>query len=211
MGSERAGCLTLEQFAEEFANNHAEFESFAWSGGYEIDKEGGDCRQWGIYYTSNRDSDILYKSNEKVIEEEMGEFDEGQVRFERHSHWLVGYVDGLSVRVYNDDGTITDACRKLHDILCRMDDYPVLDEEDYSQREFDASLEYIEMLCPPRGVEMIDELPEDWVHQVWEWLWDNDYPFEHDSGGMYLYTRRENEDDVLAEALIDLGLAVKEE
>jgi hypothetical protein len=43
----------------------------------------------------------------------------------------------LAVRVYEADGTFTDAwCTAVDNILLRLEDYPLLDEDDYSEREY---------------------------------------------------------------------------
>ena len=38
---------------------------------------------------------------------------------------------------------ITDAFKTYHDLMEQMDGYPILDEEDYSNREYEATLENI--------------------------------------------------------------------
>jgi len=60
---------------------------------------------------------------------------------ETHSHWAVGYLDGYSIRVYGKDGGITDAFNEFCRIKERLDDYPILNESDYSEREYEATLE----------------------------------------------------------------------
>ena len=41
---------------------------------------------------------------------------------------------GFRIRVYRD-GEITEAFKTYHDLMEQMDGYPILDEEDYSNRE----------------------------------------------------------------------------
>jgi hypothetical protein len=74
-----------------------------------------------------------------------------------------------------------------------------------------GTLEYIEWNGRPRGVEFVDDLPDDWAAQVYSWLFDNGYYFSEEGSGVYLYTRKEDEDEVLAKALLDLGLAERED
>ena len=88
---------------------------------------------------------MLDQSNADAIAEAMEPFTEGDdpdVVFESHDHWAVGHVDGFSIRVYRD-GEITEAFRTYHDLMEQLDGYPILDEEDYSQRELEATLENI--------------------------------------------------------------------
>ena len=87
-----------------------------------------------------------HQSNAAVIADVLRPFSETEnpdVVFESHSHWAVGHVDGFSIRVYRD-GEITEAFRAYHGLMERLDGYPVLDEADYSSREYEAALENIE-------------------------------------------------------------------
>ena len=59
------------------------------------------------------------------------EGDDPDVVFESHSHWAVGHVDGMSLRVVKS-GQITEAFRQYHELASKLADYPLLDEEDYS-------------------------------------------------------------------------------
>jgi hypothetical protein len=128
--------IDYDKLAEQAAGNWAEFDSFAW---FEMPENPGD---YAIVYTSNRDSDILDRANAKAIEAELSQFVEsGDVIAQRHSHWACGYVDGYAIRVYDDEGSITDAFRCWADIRARLDDYPILDESLYSEMELEAQNE----------------------------------------------------------------------
>ncbi len=105
---------------------------------------------------------MLDQSNASAVAKEMTPFTEGEdpdVVFESHNHWAVGHIDGFSIRVFRN-GKITDAFAKYHELAERLADYPVLDEEDYSQREFDATIENLtdaiwrlqRRIRPPRGL-----------------------------------------------------------
>jgi hypothetical protein len=56
------------------------------------------------------------------------------VKPEHHGHWAVGWVDGYAVRVLRD-GRPTRAAQVLFEIAQRLDNYPVLNEFDYAERE----------------------------------------------------------------------------
>ena len=104
-----------------------------------------DPDNWAIIYTHNRDSGLLDQSNADAIAEALKAFsetDDADVVFESHDHWAVGHVDGFSIRVYRN-GEITEAFKTYHDLMEQMDGYPILDEEDYSNREYEATLENI--------------------------------------------------------------------
>jgi len=51
-----------------------------------------------------------------------------------------------------------------------LEDYPLLDETDYSQREFDDTLEQIAFVVP----ELIENLPSNYLRKIYSWLWEND-------------------------------------
>jgi len=169
----KLGTLTAEDAAKKAAGNWQRFNSFVWF----RDRDLEDADRWAIIYTHNRDSGLLDQSNAAVIAKTMAPFaeeDEPTVVFESHSHWLVGHVDGFSLRVFDGDSEITEAFRKYHELAEAMDDYPILDEQDYSERELEATLENIEDAAWRLKKEF--DLPEGWVWQVYEWL------SEHRSG-----------------------------
>ncbi|HEY2427950.1 MAG TPA: hypothetical protein VGI06_03390, partial [Acidimicrobiales bacterium] len=65
----------------------------------------------------------------------------------------------------------TDAFRTYHDLAERLADFPVLDEEDYGRREYEATLENVaEAACGLKGEY---DLPEGWEGDVFSWLWDH--------------------------------------
>src|SRR5205823_13699091 len=110
------------------------------------EREIADPENWCIAYTHNRDSGLLVQSNAEAIATALrpfGEAGDPDVVFESHAHWAVGWVAGFSIRVYRQ-GQITDAFRAYHDLIEQLDDYPILDEEDYSNRELEATLGNIE-------------------------------------------------------------------
>jgi hypothetical protein len=109
-------------------------------------REIDDPDDWAIIYTHHRDSGLLDQSNATAIADALRSFRESEnpdVVFESHAHWAVGHVDGFSMRVYRD-GEITDAFRTYHELMERLDGYPVLDEADYVNREYEAAIENIE-------------------------------------------------------------------
>ena len=164
------GTLDLEDAAKKATGNWQRFDSFVWF----RDRDVEDPDQWAVIYTHNRDSGLLDQSNAAAIAKVMAPFtevDDPDVVFESHSHWAVGHVDGFSVRVFDGDGEITEAFSKYHELAEAMDDYPILDEQDYSERELEATLENIEHAAWRLKNEF--ELPEGWVWQVYDWLSDN--------------------------------------
>ncbi len=173
------GELELKDAAMTAAGNWQRFSCFVWFRRNELTKP----EEWAVIYTCNRDSGLLDKSNAAVIRRELTPFADGDspdVVFESHSHWAVGHVDGFSLRVFRD-GDITEAFRIYHELMEQRDTYPILDETDYSNREYEATVANI----IDSAWKLKDEfdLPEGWEYQVYDWL------SEHQCGAV------ENRDD----------------
>jgi hypothetical protein len=165
----RMGELDLNEAASEAAGNWANFHCFAWFRRNEIK----DPQNWAIIYTHNRDSGLLDQSNASVIEEAMKPFtkgDDANVVLEEHSHWACGHVLGFSIRVFKR-GRITKAFRTYHALAQRMAEYPILDECDYSEREYEAAYENLDLAA--WKLKRTFNLPEDWQSSVFDWLWQN--------------------------------------
>jgi hypothetical protein len=163
------GELTLEQAVEDMVGNWQRFDTFVWFRENEIT----DPENWAIIYTHNRDSGLLDQSNAEQIAEALEQFTDGDnpdVVMESHDHWAVGHVDGFSIRVYRG-GQITDAFKTYHDLMEQMDGYPVLDEEDYSERELEATLDNIADAAWRLKLEYA--LPDGWESEVNSWLSDH--------------------------------------
>jgi hypothetical protein len=154
--------------AEALAGNWREFDSFAWHRAYDLE----DADAWMIWYTSHRDAGLLEQSNEQAINERLKQFAEGDdpdLVFERHSSWLVGFIDGFSIRVFKPNGTITPAFEEFCQIKAELEAYPILDEQHYSELEYSSTLENY------RGElwRLRDDLPEGWEAEVYSWFSDN--------------------------------------
>lgn len=178
----RLGELELKDAARQAACNWREFSCFAWFRKSDLTKP----EDWAIIYTHNRDSGLLDQSNAAVIEAAMKPFTKGEdadVILESHHHWACGHVDGFSIRVFKR-GRITKAFRTYHELAERMADYPVLDETDYSNREYEATYENLDLAAWKLKQEF--HVPSDWQSSVFDWLWQNrDHALENidDQGG----------------------------
>ena len=189
--------MNIETAAKEMAGNWKMFGSFAWHRGHKLE----DADRWTIFYTSGRDAGLLAQSNHAEISKRLAPFMEGDdpdVVAETHSHWAVGYLDGFSIRVFKPDGTITPAFEELYRIKEALEDYPVLNEADYSEREYVATLEnYTNEMWAMR-----DKLLPDWQEEVYSWFSDHGrerFIENRDDQGGYAPKER------IVEALQDLG------
>jgi hypothetical protein len=78
---------------------------------------------------------------------------------------------GISLLVYRR-GKITRAFRVYHELAQRLAEYPILDEDDYSKREYEATLENIPNAAWKLKSEY--ELPEDYESAVYHWFAEHD-------------------------------------
>lgn len=167
--------LTDEQYkkyVQELTGNYAKFGCFAWWG------RPDDPENWYIHYTSNRDSGILCKANERVILEH---FQRNFYRtknknwhLEQHSSSLCGYLDAIVIKVTNSKKEITKDFKEICKIIHYLEDYyPILNEDLYSEMEDDALIENIEMEA--YSLKHKHDLPEDWLWRVIEY-WNQHEP-----------------------------------
>ena len=197
--------MSIDDDAKEAVGNWRSFSDFGWSRQYDID----DLDNWAIFYTHNRDSRLLEESNADAINEAMEPFTDGDdpdVVMESHRHWAVGHVDGFSMRVYRD-GVITEAFKTYHELMERLEDYPILDEEAYSNREYEATTENIRQAGEMLARREDYKLPDGWESEVFSWFWNHRQRAveNRDDQGGY------PEEDDLRAAFDALGFAQTEE
>lgn len=188
----------ITERAAEAAGNWQKFKSFCWHDVDSVEKP----EQWTIVYTHNRDSDLLDQSNAEAIRERLRAYPD-DVRDEHHGHFLCGWVDGYAIRVYDDDGKVTEAFQEWCAIQDRLEDYPILDEDDFCRREHDATMENVEEVTSRvwRWSDRDGDMPEDLPGEVYSWLWDNNQREVDpvDGGGGY------PTDEAVEQAIVALG------
>ena len=191
------GDLELHDAAKQAAGNWKRFQCFAWWREREID----ESDNWAILYTHHRDSGLLDQSNGEVIRKAIRPFADTEnpdVVFESHSHWAVGSIEGFSIRVLRD-GKITEAFTKYHELAERLANYPILDETDYSNREYEATIENIGSAACKLKHDF--ELPEGWESEVYSWFSEHRYSAVENCDDQGGYPSEEE----LAEAFDALG------
>jgi hypothetical protein len=128
----------------------------------------GPCSQ-------TRDSDALDRSNFETLQKLL---DDQGVEYEVHrfGHWGPGWIEIVLV---HPDGT-----DHIDEIRRRLDDYPILDENDHSEREWNDAIETWECLNIRDRVDAIkrsgsnasifaarrDEIPQDDNGSLYDWL-----------------------------------------
>lgn len=104
-----------------------------------------------VFLGRNRDSDLLTESNfECALHELGGESD--TVKVIRERHWAVGWIEWIAI--HESDNKALERAREMIDSL---NDYPVLNEDDFTQREWDAAQEYWESLDLSDRVDLCQE------------------------------------------------------
>lgn len=90
-----------------------------------------DFGGWLVVYSRNRDSDLLTQSNWDGFLEALG--GEGEnVQIHRFGHWAFGWLEHITV------APGTQEAEKAEELRVCLEDYPVLDDEDYSRREWES-------------------------------------------------------------------------
>jgi hypothetical protein len=130
---------------------------------------GGDgdpsTRNMGRVFGMHRDSDILEVSNYETIKKDLESRFPDDIEELHDSHFLVGWMDTLCVRVYEIEmeryKVFTDAFKAAYEWKLKLDDYPVADEEDYSKREWEDFNNYI------TGTEGLPEEAAGWLSNTY--------------------------------------------
>lgn len=126
----------IESLARKMTGNWRKFDSFCWHRQYDLESP----EDWTIVYTHGRDSGLVAQSNAHAIQTAMRPFldtENPDVIEEHHGHWGCGWIDGYAIRVFRNE-EITPAFQAWANLHFCMQDYPLLDEEDYSHREYEA-------------------------------------------------------------------------
>lgn len=135
---------------------------------------GAEWPEYFVFLSQHRDSDSLTRSNFTCgLKAIGGESDTVQVVRERH--WAVGWVEWIAI--HESD---TEALSKAEAILKRLDDYPVVNEEHFSELEWEEAqiqwetmpIKYRVELCAEAGVSIFASRRE-WIPQD-----DSGYIFE---------------------------------
>jgi len=98
-----------------------------------------------VIYTRCRDSSIMAECNYTEIFRSLSQLarmleQSDKVYDFRANHWAVGWVEYIIVR----HDAHPDILEEAAEYICLLTAYPCLDEETYSERQFDAILDYWE-------------------------------------------------------------------
>jgi len=171
---------------------------------------GRDWHGWLVAPVSrHRDSDILTVSNwdvctdclDSMLEHDPalpGEWSDpvtgaecGPFHIVHERHCLVGWVEWIAI--HPDAAALIQYAEK---VAKSLDAYPVLDEEAFSQAEYDAAYDAFTGEAEDFRTRLTDAMPEHehdieslTVDQLWSlyWLADLPEPYTSDNGGTYLF------------------------
>lgn len=156
---------------------------------------GQPCSYWGDYADwlcvagRSRDSDLLEESNFTVARERLETIDSDGIAVESENHWAVGWVETLLV-----DPNKPDLVAEAEWIRSAIEDYPILDESDYLDRQVEAAQENL-IDCLQWNGNALDELMgrfgfDDGLEAasnlpIMQWLSDGGYDEDSDGNGYY--------------------------
>lgn len=116
-----------------------------------------------------RDSSLLESSNAdaliKHLESDPSLEDDWTVT--GSNHFLVGWVDHLSFKLLDAPGEPSRIFRLIMEWFDALSDYPVADEEDYSERQWDAFVENVAWACSDH---VRSSAPDDYAEVVADWM-----------------------------------------
>jgi len=155
-------------------------------------------------------ADIKHKFGDEVYDENFQE-----VGF---SHWLVGHSDQLCVKILKEsiahdsitDDDITEWFKHTVDIALYISEiYPVLDDNDYSERIWAATIVDIEDMANCSWISFGQKciVEDGFGEAVQDWLFYNDYSITgHHDDGTPCYDEKD-----MTEAIYDLGFDNRED
>jgi hypothetical protein len=122
-------------------------------------------QDWLVVPTGrNRDSDLLTLSNfDAALKMMGGEDDDCEVH--RFGHWANGWFEIIIVK------PDTKAATTAGEIEEALENYPVLDEDDWSLREYEAYVDNVENACRPM---LPKDEPDNWLNEVLCYLDENE-------------------------------------
>src|SRR5271168_1678567 len=124
-----------EALAQNAVNNWKRFDSFGLS-----DSQHHEGRT--IVYTLNRGSKLLDRTNAETIADTLKRFP--TVEEFSANHWACGWVSGYSIQVYTKAGKVTAGFKAWCDLSARLEDYPVLDDDAYSDAQYEEACKIME-------------------------------------------------------------------
>ena len=128
---------------------------------------------WGPVWGQSRDSDVVERSNWDVVTKALtekfgGESEENGWIIERASHWAVGWVESITIKLVDKENEPTPQTLMVTELHCSKADYPVLDEDDFYKKEWE---EFVSTVKCCLSLPSTDEVEYEW-HEDFDEEWD---------------------------------------
>jgi len=121
---------------------------------------------WFVGLGQNRDSDALDRSNFRAALEALGGESE-TVQVVREGHWAVGWIEWIAIHESDER-----ALSIQYEIEGSLQDYPVLDESDWSEEESEEANEVWSNCYNDRErIEYVRENSDQFYFASWSDLW----------------------------------------
>lgn len=112
-----------------------------------------------LLYTKTRDSSLLEESNFEMIYDALLNLGDDEAVYEwRADHWACGWVDYLMLKQNAPEAML----RRAYKIFDDLEGYPVFNEDDYSQRRYNAAVDCWRDMSNDERAYMCDEAGIDW-------------------------------------------------
>lgn len=153
----------------------------------------------------HRDSDILDQSNSFAIQKALTDHPEfnGQWEINHCGHWTVGWVDHLSYKtvvvtkvLHTEIKRESDISKFITELYEQIERYPILDEQDYSEREYESVLWSIRDSAEWFAKQYDIELPDNYEYDLYRW---------YDDNGEDMFEDFYPDDNVIEKAMKELG------
>lgn len=108
--------------------------------GYYGDND-GMFETWGYLpfaVVTRDDRDTLNLSNQQAVLAEIEKINPKHIEIQSNGHWACGWVEQIAVKLFHN-GKPTKSGLKALELYREIEDYPILDESDYSDREYEAT------------------------------------------------------------------------
>ena len=109
---------------------------------------GAEWPEYFVFLSQARDSDALTRSNFECGLEALGGESE-TIHVVREGHWAVGWIEWIAI--HESDAK---AILKADEMLCKLSDYPVLNESHFSELEYSEAEKYWQQLSIRERVEL---------------------------------------------------------
>lgn len=130
----------------------------------------GDNEHWLVAFEITRDSDAITQSNWEVFNRELEKIDSDEQyhTIERFSHWAICWIDRLLIA---PNSPLVEPASQL---LARLENYPILDDDHFSALELSQHIEYLESIGYS---EICDHIGELLPRQLRDYI--DDFPVQH--------------------------------